>query len=137
MTSHQNNQPRPVGTDEGATSPHFHRPKDLARVPSLDDVKSAEVGLLGVFFEVGQWCRPGVRFGPAAIDPTQRGFGPIIPIRPSAHGSVGRYWMRVTSALSARYSQAVARSNTQRELFSIGPIGRSGRPNSDTAKRTR
>jgi agmatinase len=56
-----------VGPVDPMKVPRFAGPATFARLPTLDDVGSAEVAILGVPFDSGVVYRPGARFGPAAI----------------------------------------------------------------------
>jgi agmatinase len=47
--------------------PRYADPATFARLPRLDDVGQAAVGILGVPFDSGVSYRPGARFGPSAI----------------------------------------------------------------------
>jgi agmatinase len=56
-----------VGPVDSMQVPRFAGPSTFARLPALDDVRTAEVAIIGVPFDSGVVYRPGARFGPAAI----------------------------------------------------------------------
>ena len=69
MPMHENApQPdRPVGQVDALVVPRFAGVRTFARLPTLDQVGSAAVAVLGAPFDAGTTFRPGSRFGPAGI----------------------------------------------------------------------
>jgi agmatinase len=57
----------PVGPPNALVVPRFAGPDTFARLPRLDDVGRAAVGIVGIPFDSGTSYRSGARFGPAAI----------------------------------------------------------------------
>jgi agmatinase len=57
----------PLGPPSAIEVPRFAGPDTFARLPRLDEVGTAAVGVLGVPFDAGVSYRPGARFGPAGI----------------------------------------------------------------------
>ncbi|HEY7659609.1 MAG TPA: arginase family protein, partial [Actinomycetota bacterium] len=57
----------PRGPLDPRTIPRFAGPSTFARLPRLDEVPRAEVGIVGVPFDAGVTYRPGARFGPIAV----------------------------------------------------------------------
>jgi agmatinase len=60
-------RPRPVPQADPAVLPRYAGPQTFARLPTLDEVGSAAVAVLGVPFDSAVTYRPGARFGPQAI----------------------------------------------------------------------
>ena len=57
----------PVGPPDAAQVPRYSGPSTFARLPRLDQVRHADVAVLGVPFDSGVSYRPGARFGPEAV----------------------------------------------------------------------
>jgi len=57
----------PLGPVDGQISPRFVGPGTFARLPSIEQVTSYDVAVVGVPFDSGTTYRPGARFGPQAI----------------------------------------------------------------------
>ncbi|SHE28135.1 agmatinase [Ferrithrix thermotolerans DSM 19514] len=57
----------PLGPPNSLVAPRFLTSSTFARLPSTDEVKDAQVIILGVPFDAGVSYRPGARFGPSAI----------------------------------------------------------------------
>jgi agmatinase len=75
----------PVGPPDARIVPRFAGPDTFARLPRLDDVGSAAVGVLGVPFDSGVSYRPGARFGPGAIragSKLLRPYHPFLDVQP-------------------------------------------------------
>lgn len=67
--------------------PRFAGPSTFARLPTLDEVGSAVVSVVGVPFDSGTTFRPGARFGPIAVRQASRllrGYHPGLQVRPFA-----------------------------------------------------
>lgn len=58
---------KPVQPADPRLLPRFAGPQTFARLPSLDEVGTAAVAVLGVPFDSAVTYRPGARFGPQAI----------------------------------------------------------------------
>jgi guanidinobutyrase / D-arginase len=65
--SAQQEQHQPIGPPDARVLPRYADPATFARLPRLEDVGQAAVGILGVPFDSGVSYRPGARFGPSAI----------------------------------------------------------------------
>ena len=52
--------------------PRFAGPSTFARLPTLDEVGHADVGVVGIPFDSGVTFRPGARFGPLAVRAASR-----------------------------------------------------------------
>ena len=57
----------PVGPPDARLVPRFAGPDTFARLPRLDDVSRADIGIVGVPFDAGVSYRSGARFGPGAV----------------------------------------------------------------------
>jgi agmatinase len=77
----------PRGPLDPRTIPRFAGPSTFARLPRLDEVPRAEVGIVGVPFDAGVTYRPGARFGPIAVRNASRllrGYHPGLDVQPFA-----------------------------------------------------
>lgn len=70
---------KPLGPVDSSVVPRFAGPATFARLPRLDQVGHADVGVLGVPFDSGVSYRPGARFGPGAIRQASRLLRPYNP----------------------------------------------------------
>jgi agmatinase len=59
--------------------PRYAGPPTFARLPRIDEVERADVGVLGVPFDSGVSYRPGARFGPSHIRQSSRLLRPYNP----------------------------------------------------------
>jgi agmatinase len=59
--------PVPLGPPDASKVPRYVGPGTFARLPRLEQVRHADVALLGIPFDSGVSYRPGARFGPEAI----------------------------------------------------------------------
>jgi agmatinase len=78
-------QAGPRGPLDPLRIPRFAGPATFARLPRLDEVERADVGILGVPFDTGVTYRPGARFGPAAVRQASRllrGYHPALDVEP-------------------------------------------------------
>lgn len=57
----------PVGPPDASKIPRYVGPSTFARLPRIDEVRHADVALLGIPFDSGVSYRPGARFGPEAV----------------------------------------------------------------------
>ncbi|MBA9004976.1 agmatinase [Thermomonospora cellulosilytica] len=71
--------PEPLGPVDSSRVPRFAGPPTFARLPRLDQVRRADVGIVGVPFDTGVSYRPGARFGPAAVREASRLLRPYNP----------------------------------------------------------
>ena len=83
------NQPPapPVGPLDPLRVPRFAGPSTFARLPRLDEVARADVGVLGIPFDSGVTYRPGARFGPNAVRNASRllrAYHPALDVAPFA-----------------------------------------------------
>jgi agmatinase len=69
----------PLGQVDATVVPRFAGPPTFARLPRLDEVRRADVAVIGVPFDSGVSYRPGARFGPAHIRQSSRLLRPYNP----------------------------------------------------------
>jgi agmatinase len=69
----------PVGPVDSTRVPRFAGPATFARLPTLSEVRNADIAVVGVPFDAGVSYRPGARFGPAAIREASRLLRPYNP----------------------------------------------------------
>ncbi|MGY3554266.1 agmatinase [Williamsia sp. R60] len=75
------------GPVDASLVPRYTEPGTFARLPRLDDVRSAAVKIVGVPFDTGVSYRPGARFGPGHIRASSkllRPYNPAMDISPFA-----------------------------------------------------
>lgn len=68
-----------VGPVDALTSPRFAGPSTFARLPTLAEVPSADVAVVGVPFDNAVTYRPGARFGPSHVRQASRMLRPYSP----------------------------------------------------------
>jgi len=79
--------PEPRGPLDPLKIPRFAGPSTFARLPRLDEVERADVGVAGIPFDSGVTYRPGARFGPIAVRNASRllrGYHAGLDVRPFA-----------------------------------------------------
>lgn len=69
----------PIGPVDSSRVPRFAGIATFARLPRLEDVKHADVAVMGVPFDSGVSYRPGARFAPAQIREASRLLRPYHP----------------------------------------------------------
>ncbi len=79
MENPSENDPAPVGPVDATVVPRYAGHATFARLPRLEDVGRAEIGVVGVPFDSGVSYRPGARFGPAHIRQASRLLRPYNP----------------------------------------------------------
>jgi agmatinase len=75
----------PRGPLDPLQVPRFAGPSTFARLPRLDEVAHAAVGIVGIPFDSGVTYRPGARFGPIAVRNASRllrGYHPGLDVEP-------------------------------------------------------
>jgi agmatinase len=75
----------PRGPLDPLQVPRFAGPSTFARLPRLDEVARAAVGIVGIPFDSGVTYRPGARFGPIAVRNASRllrGYHPGLDVEP-------------------------------------------------------
>ena len=80
-------EPEPRGPLDPLVVPRFAGPSTFARLPRLDEVERADVGVAGIPFDSGVTYRPGARFGPIAVRNASRllrGYHAGLDVRPFA-----------------------------------------------------
>jgi agmatinase len=80
-------EPEPRGPLDPLVVPRFAGPSTFARLPRLDEVERADVGVAGIPFDSGVTYRPGARFGPIAVRDASRllrGYHAGLDVRPFA-----------------------------------------------------
>jgi agmatinase len=81
----------PQGPLDPLRIPRFAGPSTFARLPTLDDVGRADVGVVGVPFDSAVTYRPGARFGPIAVRAASRmlrSYHPGLDVMPFASQQV-------------------------------------------------
>jgi agmatinase len=81
----------PIGPTDSSLTPRFAGPATFARLPRIDQVKHADIALIGVPFDTGVSYRPGARFGPSAIREASRllrPYNPALDVSPFATAQV-------------------------------------------------
>jgi agmatinase len=68
-----------VGQVDATVVPRYAGPATFARLPRIDEVRRADVAVLGVPFDSGVSYRPGARFGPGHIRESSRLLRPYNP----------------------------------------------------------
>jgi agmatinase len=68
-----------VGPVDATQVPRFAGPATFARLPRADEVRHADVAVVGVPFDSGVSYRPGARFGPAHVRQASRLLRPYNP----------------------------------------------------------
>jgi agmatinase len=84
-------EPGPRGPLDPLVVPRFAGPSTFARLPRLDEVEHADVGVTGIPFDSGVTYRPGARFGPIAVRNASRllrGYHAGLDVRPFAEQQV-------------------------------------------------
>lgn len=71
--------PAPRGPIDSSLIPRYAGPASFARLPRLDQVGEAAVGVIGVPFDSGVSFRPGARFGPGHVREASRLLRPYNP----------------------------------------------------------
>jgi agmatinase len=67
---------QPVGPVSGTELPRYAGPGTFARLPTIEQVSTYDIALLGVPFDGGTSYRPGARFGPMAVRQASRHLRP-------------------------------------------------------------
>lgn len=70
---------QPIGPVDASKVPRFAGIATFARLPRLEDVKRADVAVIGIPFDSGVSYRPGARFGPAHVREASRLLRPYNP----------------------------------------------------------
>ena len=68
-----------VGPVDATAVPRYAGPATFARLPRLDEVRQADVAVVGIPFDSGVSYRPGARFGPGHIRESSRLLRPYNP----------------------------------------------------------
>src|SRR5206468_9973763 len=71
--------PDPIGPVDATKVPRYAGPATFARLPRLDEVRRADVAVLGVPFDSGVSYRPGARFGPGHVRASSKLLRPYNP----------------------------------------------------------
>ena len=69
----------PIGPVDASRVPRFAGIATFARLPRIDEVKRADIAIVGVPFDTGVSYRPGARFGPAHVRESSRLLRPYNP----------------------------------------------------------
>ncbi|WP_328529894.1 agmatinase [Nocardioides sp. NBC_00368] len=69
----------PIGPIDASKNPRYAGFATFARLPRLDQVKHADIAVVGVPFDTGVSYRPGARFGPAHVRESSRLLRPYNP----------------------------------------------------------
>lgn len=81
----------PVGPVDATRIPRYAGLATFARLPRLQDVDRADIGVVGVPFDAGTSYRPGARFGPSAVRQGSRllrTYHPALDVEPFAQAQV-------------------------------------------------
>lgn len=68
-----------VGQVDATVVPRFAGAPTFARLPRIDEVKTADIAVVGIPFDAGTSFRPGARFGPSHIRESSRLLRPYNP----------------------------------------------------------
>lgn len=68
-----------IGQVDATVVPRFAGAPTFARLPRIDEVKKADIAVVGIPFDAGTSYRPGARFGPAHIRESSRLLRPYNP----------------------------------------------------------
>ena len=68
-----------IGPVDATAVPRYGGEATFARLPRIDEVRQADVAILGVPFDSGVSYRPGARFGPSHIRESSRLLRPYNP----------------------------------------------------------
>ncbi|MDJ0322458.1 agmatinase [Cryobacterium sp. PH31-AA6] len=71
----------PIGPVDASLVPRYAGIATFARLPRLEDVKRADIAVVGVPFDSGVSYRPGARFGPAHVREASRLLRPYNPVQ--------------------------------------------------------
>jgi len=71
----------PIGPVDASIVPRYAGIATFARLPRLEDVKRADIAVVGVPFDSGVSYRPGARFGPAHVREASRLLRPYNPVQ--------------------------------------------------------
>ncbi|MGH9099990.1 MAG: agmatinase [Acidimicrobiales bacterium] len=119
----------PIGPPDARRIPRFAGPDTFARLPRLDEVDRAAVGVLGVPFDSGVSYRPGARFGPSAVrmgSKLLRPYHPFLEVQPwNVHqvadaGDAAANPFSITEAIGAIEETATAVLQKVDYLVAIG-----------------
>lgn len=119
----------PVGPPDARKVPRFAGPTTFARLPRLEEVRSAAVAVLGVPFDAGVSYRPGARFGPSAVragSKLLRPYHPALEVEPwTVHqvadaGDVAANPFSITEAIAAIETSARGVLEQAGHLVAIG-----------------
>jgi len=119
----------PIGPPSGEQVPRYAGFTTFARLPRIDEVEHADVGVLGVPFDSGVSYRPGARFGPAAIREASRllqGYNQHQSVAPfdvqqvADLGDVTANPFNIEEALSAIESEALRYMGGGTKLVTLG-----------------
>lgn len=69
----------PIGPVDASRVPRFAGIATFARLPRIDEVKRADIAIVGVPFDTGVSYRPGARFGPPHVRESSRLLRPYNP----------------------------------------------------------
>jgi agmatinase len=81
----EDQRPAPRGPLDALKVPRFAGPATFARLPTLEEVGSCDVAIVGIPFDNGVTYRPGARFGPSAIRQASRllrAYDPSLDVEP-------------------------------------------------------
>ncbi|TFD07658.1 MULTISPECIES: agmatinase [unclassified Cryobacterium] len=75
------NDEQPIGPLDASLTPRYAGIATFARLPRLEDVRQADIAVVGVPFDSGVSYRPGARFGPAHVREASRLLRPYNPVQ--------------------------------------------------------
>ena len=75
------NDDHPIGPADASLTPRYAGIATFAKLPRIEDVKRADIAVVGVPFDSGVSYRPGARFGPAHVRESSRLLRPYNPVQ--------------------------------------------------------
>jgi agmatinase len=119
----------PIGPIDASKVPRFAGIATFARLPRLEDVKRADIVIVGVPFDSGVSYRPGARFGPAHVRESSRLLRPYNPatdtspfgaLQVADAGDIACNPFLIDEAIQAVEDGASALLDTGAKLMTIG-----------------
>ena len=119
----------PVGPIDASVVPRYAGLATSARLPRLQDVRHADIAVVGIPFDAGTSYRPGARFGPAHLREASRLLRPYNPaqdVLPFASqqvadaGGLGVNPLRIPEAVAQIEAGARALSQHADRLVALG-----------------
>ncbi|NUT99220.1 MAG: agmatinase [Saccharothrix sp.] len=118
-----------IGPIDSSAVPRFAGPATFARLPRLDQVRRADIAVVGVPFDSGVSYRPGARFAPAAVREASRLLRPYHPgldvspfdaVQVADAGDIACNPFHIGEAIETVQEQAGALLDTGAKLVTVG-----------------